>query len=148
MHPEVQTRLREEILASPPNRDTPSPEPFGRQSPPTRAHYAIRQADALDELAYLDAVIRETLRVCPPVHGTIRVATADDIIPVSQPVRLRDGTIIPAGGHIPIRKGTWIHVPIEGLNLCEEIWGPDAKEFKCVLTHIIRGGVLMNVVQP
>ena len=76
--------------------------------------------------------------MCPPVHSTIRIPTADDLIPVSHPVRLRDGTTVPAGGHISIRKGTYIHIPIEGLNMCEEIWGSDAKLFKCVFVTASR----------
>lgn len=31
------------------------------------------QADTIDALPYLDAVVRETLRVVPPVHGTGRI---------------------------------------------------------------------------
>ena len=81
-------------------------------------------------LPYLDAIVRETLRVCPPVHGTIRVATEDDHIPVSEPVTLQDGTIIPKGGYITIRKGSYVHIPIEGLNYSPDIWGPTAQEFE------------------
>jgi len=60
------------------------------------------------------------------VHGTIRVATQDDIIPLSEPIVLRDGTTT---NEINIRKGSYIQIPIEGLNTYKEIWGHDAQEF-------------------
>lgn len=41
--------------------------------------------DELNSLPYLDAVIRETLRLWTPVPGTHRVATEDSVIPLSQP---------------------------------------------------------------
>ncbi len=41
--------------------------------------------DQLDALPYLDMVIRETLRLHAPVTRVVRVATQDDIIPVSKP---------------------------------------------------------------
>jgi cytochrome P450 len=151
LHPEIQTRLREEILSLP---MTPPP-PISAQNPldsksfdidigtnllnspvspppsyPTPSHTPQEHYAAIEELPYLDAVIRETLRFCPPVHGTIRVAAADDQIPISHPIVLQDGTIMDKGESISIRKGSYIHIPIEGLNLCEEIWGSNARQFK------------------
>jgi cytochrome P450 len=127
LHPEYQTRLREEIFSLPLGSRPPSP--CSILDLPAN-HSLITQADGLDALPFLDGVVREVLRLYPPVHGTIRVATADDLIPVSHPVEMRDGTTIPAGGHIHIRKGSYVHIPIEGLNLSEAIWGKDARVFK------------------
>ena len=36
-------------------------------------------------LPYLDNVLRETLRLHPPVIGSIRQATKDDYIPLNKP---------------------------------------------------------------
>ena len=69
-HPTVQQRLRVELLSV--QTDTPS-------------------ADELNELPYLDAVIRETLRVHAAVLSTLRVAIRDDIIPLSKPFTDRYG---------------------------------------------------------
>lgn len=88
--------------------------------------------DSLDSLPFLDAVVRETLRLSPPVHGTIREATSDDLIPISDPVILRNGTVVQKGGFISIRKGSYVHIPIEGLNFSEDVWGKDARVFKWV----------------
>lgn len=41
--------------------------------------------EELHSLTYLDAVVRETLRVYPPIPGVARVADKDDIIPLSKP---------------------------------------------------------------
>ncbi|KAF7319861.1 Cytochrome P450 [Mycena kentingensis (nom. inval.)] len=109
LYPEMQQRLRDEILES--------------------GASASRIVDALDALPYLDAIVHETLRFCPPVHGTIRTATTDDLIPISSSVTLRDGTVLSATEHIPIRRGTFIHIPIEGVNMSEDIWGPDARVY-------------------
>lgn len=85
--------------------------------------------DIVESLPFLDAVVRESLRLCPPVHETIRVAMEEDKIPISHPIQLRDGTHLNTGDHITIRKGSYIHIPIEGLNYSEELWGPDAQRF-------------------
>ncbi|KIK96519.1 hypothetical protein PAXRUDRAFT_825881 [Paxillus rubicundulus Ve08.2h10] len=118
LHPDVQTRLRDEIIslsACSSNKQTG----YSPQS----------HAEAIDALPYLDAVVRETLRLCPPVHGTMRVATRDDNIPISSPILLRNGTVVRDGETFRIRRGSYVHVPIEALNFSEDIWGPDARSF-------------------
>ena len=70
--PEVQVKLRNELLA------------VGTDNP---------TMDELNALPYLDAVVRETLRIHPPVPATMRVATQDDILPLSEPVKDRNGNI-------------------------------------------------------
>lgn len=47
--------------------------------------------DELSALPYLDAVVRETLRVHPAVPGTVRIATNDEDIPVGEPYLDRFG---------------------------------------------------------
>ena len=41
--------------------------------------------DELQALPYLDAVVRETMRLYAPVEATIRTAGKDDMIPLSTP---------------------------------------------------------------
>lgn len=41
--------------------------------------------DALNALPYLDAVIRETLRLYVPVFGITRTAVHDDVVPLEKP---------------------------------------------------------------
>ena len=50
--------------------------------------------DELNALPYLDAVVRETLRVHAPVDSTMRVATQDDFLPLSEPIMDKYGRAI------------------------------------------------------
>ncbi|KAJ7159473.1 cytochrome P450 [Mycena filopes] len=102
----AQTRLREELLSLP--TDTPT-------------------LDELNSLPYLDAVVRETLRVHAPVAHVTRVAAVDDVLPLATPcfdAQLRALTSL----HIP--KGLNVRIPIGDLNTDPAIWGADAGEFK------------------
>ncbi|KAH9847039.1 cytochrome P450 [Lenzites betulinus] len=104
--PDVQKKLRDELFTI--QTDTPT-------------------MDELNSLPYLDAVVRETLRIHSPVPTTIRIATKDDVIPVSEPFVDRYGKVQDA---IRISKGTPIVIPILSLNRSKRLWGEDAYEFK------------------
>ncbi|KAG2039489.1 cytochrome P450 [Suillus americanus] len=78
-------------------------------------------------LPYLDAVVHEILRLHPPVGEFTRLAAADDVIPLSEPVRTESGKMTDS---ISIAKGTLITIPVATINRSSAIWGPDAKEFK------------------
>ncbi|KAG2149760.1 cytochrome P450 [Suillus cothurnatus] len=120
LHPDVQGRLRSELN---------SISHCASNSSSMSGYSAPTHAEAIDGLPFLDAVVRETLRLCPPVHGTMRVATRDDNIPISSPIVLRNGTIIQSGETIHLRKGSYVHIPIEALNFSTDIWGEDARIF-------------------
>jgi len=49
--------------------------------------------DELNALPYLDNVIRETMRVHPPVAATDRISGKDHFLPLSEPVTDRKGKI-------------------------------------------------------
>jgi cytochrome P450 len=66
-----------------------------------------------DRLPYLDAVIKESMRLKPAAPVTVRVATKDTTLA---------GTPIPAG--VPI------NVAVIAFNTDPEIWGPDTLDFK------------------
>ncbi|CAE7225729.1 unnamed protein product [Rhizoctonia solani] len=112
-HPEYQTSLREELATLQDAVVDP---------------YDPSIFSALDELPKLNNVVRESLRFIPPVHSSLRVAMEDDIIPTSEPVRLHDGTFTTDGVHI--KKGTYVHVAIEGINMVRDVWGEDADTFR------------------
>ena len=48
-------------------------------------------------------------------------------MPVSQPIRMRDGTLTDA---VPIPKGTRIVVDVNGCNSDPLLWGPDAGKWR------------------
>lgn len=125
VYPDVQDRLRTELLTVLPPAPVESLTEDEIQS-----LYA-----SVAELPYLENVIREAMRLIPPVHSSIRVATKDDMVPVSTPIKRKaaDGVITEeAVSQIFVPKGTFIHVPIEGFNLDKGFWGPTAWGFKCV----------------
>lgn len=66
----IQTRLREELLTLKSDRPT---------------------MEELNSLPYLDAVVRENLRINSVVDSTIRCAGKDDCIPVSTPYTDKNG---------------------------------------------------------
>ncbi|CCM04150.1 uncharacterized protein FIBRA_06312 [Fibroporia radiculosa] len=101
----IQQKLREELLSVP----TESPS-----------------MDELNELPYLDAVIRETLRIHPPLDRTVRRSTKDDVIPLNTPYTDVHGQ---AQNSVRINKGCAILIPILAINKSKELWGEDADEF-------------------
>ncbi|KAI0354829.1 cytochrome-450 hydroxylase [Trametes cingulata] len=119
-YPEVQGRLRTELR---------SIQPAVPLESLTQDEIASLYA-AIAELPYLENVVRETLRLIPPVHSSIRVATQDDVIPTSTPVELRtrDGRVEKANSFL-MPKGACVHVPIEAFNLDREVWGADGWAF-------------------
>jgi cytochrome P450 len=72
LNPQCQMKLRAELRCFP--HDSPS-------------------MDELNSFLYLDAVVRETMRLYPPLEVTTRVATQDDIIPLDEPFTDKDGQI-------------------------------------------------------
>lgn len=104
LHPDVQTRLREEIRANlpPPSMDASSTGP---------AVSAVNALD-IDKLTYLNAVVNEVLRYYAPVPITIRDA-------------VRPTTI--QGVHIP--KGTRVIICPWATNKDLSLWGQDAGKF-------------------
>lgn len=62
-----------------------------------------------------------------PTHGSHHSAIKDTHIPLLKPVRLNNGEMT---NSIFIKKGTSIFIGIATANRSEDVWGPDAKEFK------------------
>ncbi|KAN0097940.1 Cytochrome P450 [Tylopilus felleus] len=115
--PEVQIKLREELVSV--DMETPS-------------------MDELMALPYLDAFVRETLRVHSPVPNTLRIAMKDDVIPVEKPYTDKYGVIHES---IRISKGDTLIIPILSINRSEQLWGPDSQEFKPERWQNIPGAV-------
>jgi len=108
LQPEKQDRLRAEILAA------------------CDAHVQP-DYDQLNDMPYLDAVMRETMRAYTTVPLMERQATKDAVLPLYQPIVGRDGDVI---SEIRVPKGTDIHIAISAINVDEGIWGADAEEWR------------------
>jgi len=106
LNKEVQAKLRKELSSI--STDNPS-------------------MDELNSLPYLDAVVRETLRIHTPVPSTIRVAVQDDILPLGTPFTDTNGQI---HHEVIVKKGQTMIIPILALNRLRTIWGEDSMEFK------------------
>ncbi|KAF5342999.1 hypothetical protein D9758_013703 [Tetrapyrgos nigripes] len=108
MHPEVQDKLRQELLeAQQNNADIPY--------------------DQLVSLPYLDAVCRETLRLFSPVPYVLRHAKQDTVLPLSTPIKGVDGTTM---SEIHVPQNTRVVISVLNSNRHAAIWGPDALEWK------------------
>ncbi|KAM5541912.1 hypothetical protein V8D89_004222 [Ganoderma adspersum] len=108
-NPEVQDKLRTELVDA---RET-----YGEDIP----------FDDLMALPYLDAICRETLRLYAPVSLSLRICHADTVLPLSEPIRGVDGTLIP---EVAVPKGSQVVVNLRAVNTYKAIWGEDALEWK------------------
>ncbi|KAF8957832.1 cytochrome P450 [Flammula alnicola] len=107
-NPAIQQRLRREIIDSGITKSVPTFED-------------------LNSLPYLDAIIKETLRLYPPLITVDRVAIKDTHLPLLKPIQLANGDMTSS---ILVKKGTSVWIGIGTANRSEDVWGPDAKEFK------------------
>ncbi|KAF9261474.1 cytochrome P450 [Marasmius fiardii PR-910] len=124
-HPEVQTKLREEIDNAFQNGDI--------------------SYDQLVSLPYLDAVARETMRAYPPVHRLMRTTIKDAVLPLSTPVTCTDGSVV---NEIFMPRNTDIFISIVNSNRNKAIWGDDAEEWKPERWHTSLPSKLVDAKIP
>jgi len=104
--PAVQAKLRTELRTCP--TDSPTME-------------------QLNTLPYLEAVVREVLRLYAPVSSTQRIAEHDAEIPLQKPFTDKRGVL---QSTIRVSKGDLVTIPIRLLNRSTELWGENANEFR------------------
>ncbi|KAF8994688.1 cytochrome P450 [Cyathus striatus] len=85
----------------------------------------IAQGD-YDSLPFLNAFIKETLRYHSPVPLLGRIANADAVIPLSEPIKTRSGKEVT---EIFVKKGQQVLGAIQAYHRCTSIWGEDADRF-------------------
>ncbi|KAK7025496.1 hypothetical protein VNI00_015930 [Paramarasmius palmivorus] len=112
--PEIQNRLREEILAK------------KRELAANGNTTGTFVAEDFDTLPYLNAVLKESLRYSPVIPQIQRVANEDDVIPLSEPIVATDGQYI---NEVTIHKGQKVVISINGYNRDKSVFGEDAQEF-------------------
>ena len=71
--------------------------------------------------------LQETLRVQPSLGTVYRQVAVDECLPLSKPLKLRDGREI---SELPVPKGTKMLVSIESYNKHYDVWGADADVFR------------------
>ncbi|KAH7323365.1 cytochrome P450 [Rhizoctonia solani] len=97
-HPHIQKQLRAELLNAGPDLQD------------------------FDKLPYLNAIVRETLRLYPPVPTIDRYASQDWVLPLRYATKDHKQEMY-------IKKGTRVLVSLSRANRCRETWGDDAEEF-------------------
>ncbi|KAI9066918.1 cytochrome P450 [Trametes sanguinea] len=112
-HPDYQAKMRDEVQAV-------------RARVTERGDSDFSISD-LDSMTYVQAAMKEVMRLHPIVYGLIREASRDDVIPLGTPVTTTTGEVV---DEIPIPKGTSCFISVWGYNRLPQIWGPDADEFK------------------
>ncbi|KAI0704538.1 cytochrome P450 [Earliella scabrosa] len=97
-HEDVQRRLRDELSAF---------------------KWELSFEDYASRTPYLDAVLKETLRMYPALPYMERVAMKDDIIPLREPVRLENGQVV---SEIPVTAGQVVIIPIIAIHRMDSVW--------------------------
>ncbi|EJT99563.1 cytochrome P450 [Dacryopinax primogenitus] len=82
-------------------------------------------ADEVERMPYLEAVVKETLRRHAAIHSGLFKPAHDDMIPLSTAIDTPEGL----SDRVCVRAGQSIIVSFDGFNRSEEIWGPDANDF-------------------
>ncbi|KZT71850.1 cytochrome P450 [Daedalea quercina L-15889] len=112
---DVQQRLREEVRSA--GRDL--------------------SYDDIQRLEFLDAVVKEGLRLHPASPQTERVVLKDDVIPLAKPVQRPDGRTLTA---LRVKAGQVFHIPFTTMHVNPDVWGQNAHEF-VPERWIVPGGV-------
>ncbi|TDL23923.1 cytochrome P450 [Rickenella mellea] len=106
-NPDMQSKLRDEVIQ------------FG-------GDLSYDGIQKLSELRELTSPLF-SLRVNPPAVMTERVAMKDDVLPLTTPIRTKDGKVLTS---FRVKKGQVFHIPFLTLQTNAHVWGADAAEFK------------------
>ncbi|KAF9223682.1 cytochrome P450 [Gyrodon lividus] len=118
--PDVQVRLRSEVREA--KRSCANSYDIAEPWEDVGLSY-----DVLMSLPYLDAVVRETLRVHPPTSLLSRTVRKDTVLPLYQPIKSVSGETLSA---IAIPEGTTLIMSLLAANHNKELWGEDASEWR------------------
>ncbi|KIJ32005.1 hypothetical protein M422DRAFT_36040 [Sphaerobolus stellatus SS14] len=106
-HPEFQEKLRNEIKLF---RNA-----LGDKKPAA--------SDLESQLPHTTAAIKETLRFHPPAAHILRWASKDGTIPLSEPIKMRNGELTK---HVSLKAGQSVIISVTAYNRLKNLWGDDA----------------------
>ncbi|KAF4618312.1 hypothetical protein D9613_011704 [Agrocybe pediades] len=97
--------------------------------------YAVRSrgdsmysaSDLEQDMPYLQAILKETLRFHGPIYHHLKIPTVDSVVPLLRPITTTDGQVLES---LSIEKGTHIYLDIAGYNRDPDIFGKDADTFR------------------
>ncbi|KAI3625727.1 hypothetical protein CBS9595_001088 [Malassezia furfur] len=112
-NPDAQDRLRAELRAARRAHQLDEQSEYGACD--ERRDLTM---DELEALPYLDACVRESLRLHGAIHTTSRMATERDVVPCAD------------GRRILVDKDTVIMIPLAAISQDPELWGADAHCFR------------------
>ncbi|KIY63307.1 cytochrome P450 [Cylindrobasidium torrendii FP15055 ss-10] len=111
-HPEDQETLRKEI-----------DEFFAKRDNGQLLNLSVHDYSALP---FMNACIKETLRLHPNGHMMLRTPDRDDVIPLATPVLTIDGNLTSS---VSVRKGQTVCISTLSYQLNKSIWGDDAEQW-------------------
>ncbi|KAH7921939.1 cytochrome P450 [Leucogyrophana mollusca] len=76
--------------------------------------------DVQTKLPYLDAVVREALRVHPILPYMERVSVKEDVLPLRHPITTKDGQTIDT---FKVGAGQTVIIPIHSISRMDSVWG-------------------------
>ncbi|KAK1225573.1 hypothetical protein PQX77_011465, partial [Marasmius sp. AFHP31] len=89
------------------------------------------KAEDFESMPYLNAVVKESMRYHPAAPRIPKTAMVDDVIPLSQGVRVKSaGGTLKEVNEIPVKKGQKIFLSVAALNRDEVVFGEDAHVFR------------------
>ncbi|KIK68507.1 hypothetical protein GYMLUDRAFT_35941 [Collybiopsis luxurians FD-317 M1] len=88
-----------------------------------RGHATMFTLNDYESMPYLNACIKEALRLHPAADFITREADLDDVVPLAHPVASTSGEMLKK---IPVMKGQRIQIAIGAYNRSPSIWGHDS----------------------